>query len=91
MRAVTFELPEDVLSRLESRWRDVPHAALEAVLAEAYRDGLITAEHLRRALALDTRMEVDDFLKRHDVPSFSVEDFERDRETLRRLREEERL
>jgi hypothetical protein len=84
-------LPEDILARLESKWRDVPRAALEAVLAEAYRDGLITAEHLRRALGLDTRMEVDEFLKVHHVSSYTVEDFERDSETLRQFRNERQL
>ena len=91
MRAVILEFPEDILAQLESKWRDVPRAAREVVLAEGYRDGLITAEQLRQALGLDTRMEIDEFLKLHNIPSYTVDDFEHDRATLQELRNEGRF
>ena len=34
---VTIELPEDIGQQLISEWRDLPRAALEALLLEAYR------------------------------------------------------
>jgi len=37
-------------------------------------------------LGYQTRMQVDAFLKEHEVFDYSVADFEQDRETLRELR-----
>jgi hypothetical protein len=39
-----------------------------------------------RLLAFETRMQVDAFLKEHEVYDFTAADFEQDRETLRELR-----
>ena len=41
---------------------------------------------LRRLLGFETRMQVDAFLKEHEIYDFTAEDFEQDRETLRQLR-----
>ena len=49
----------------------------------------ITAAQLRRLLAFETRMQVDAFLKEHEVYDFTAADFEQDRETLRQLRARE--
>ncbi len=81
---ITIELPEDV--RLESKWKDLPRAALESLALEAYRSGALTAAQVRRLLGFQTRMEVDAFLKEHKVSDYSAADFEQDRETLRELR-----
>jgi cation transport regulator ChaB len=40
---VTIDLPEDVAEQLAREWKDLPRAALEALLLEAYR-----AQKLRR-------------------------------------------
>jgi hypothetical protein len=34
---ITLELPEDIARGLESRWKDLPRAALESLALEAYR------------------------------------------------------
>jgi uncharacterized protein UPF0175 len=81
-------LPAEIVERLETKWHDLSRAAMEAMLAEAYRDDLLTAEHLRRTLGFTTRMQVDEFLKIHNVATTTLEDF-RDRETRRKLRAEE--
>ncbi|HME07896.1 MAG TPA: UPF0175 family protein [Bryobacteraceae bacterium] len=83
---ITLELPEDIAQGLESKWKDLPRAALESLALEAYRSSALTAAQLRRSLGFETRMQVDAFLKEHEVFDFTVEDFERDRETLRQLR-----
>ena len=83
---ITLELPEDIAQGLESKWKDLPRAALESLALEAYRSRALTAAQLRRLLGFETRMQVDDFLKQHDVYDFTTEDFEQDRETLRHLR-----
>ena len=82
---ITIELPEDIAVGLESKWRDLPRAALESLALEAYRSRALTAAQLRRLLVFETRMQVDAFLK-HEIFDYSAADFERDRETLRELR-----
>ena len=83
---ITLELPEDIAEGLESKWKDLPRVALESLALEAYRSHALTASQLRRLLGFETRMQVDAFLKEHEVYDYSVEDFEQDRETLRKLR-----
>ena len=80
------EFPEDIALGLQQHWNDLPRAALESLGVEAYRSGALTTSDLRRLLGFETRMEVDGFLKEHGVFDFTVEDFERDRETMRKIR-----
>ena len=49
----------------------------------------ITAAQVRRLVAFETRMQMDAFLKEHEVYHFTAADFEQDRETLRQLRARE--
>ena len=86
---ITLELPEDIAQGLESRWQDLPRAALESLALEAYRARALTAAQLRRLLGFETRMQVDAFLKEHEIYDYSAADFEEDRRTLRVLRTEE--
>jgi hypothetical protein len=86
---ITIELPEDIVVRLESKWKDLPRAALESLALEAYRSRALTAAQVRRLLGFQTRMEVDAFLKAHEIYDYSAADFEQDRETLRELRMKE--
>ena len=83
---ITIELPEDIVEGLESRWKDLPRAALESLALEAYRSHALAAAQLCRLLAFETRMQVDAFLKEHEIFDYSAVDFEQDRETLRELR-----
>ena len=83
---ITIELPEDIDVGLASKWKDLPRAALESLALEAYRSRALTAAQLRRLLGFDTRMQLDAFLKEHEVFDYSAADFEQDRETLRELR-----
>jgi hypothetical protein len=83
---ITLELPEDIAQGLGSRWKDLPRAALESLALEAYRTKALTAAQLRRLLGFETPMQVDAFLKEHEVYDFTAADFEQDRETLRQLR-----
>jgi hypothetical protein len=83
---ITLELPEEIVPELKSKWKDLPRAALESLALEAYRSRALTAAQLRRLLGFDTRMQVDAFLKEHEVYDLTATDFERDRETLRQLR-----
>jgi hypothetical protein len=86
---IKLELPEDIAQQLESSWKDLPRAALESLALEAYRSRALTAAQLRRLLGFETRMQVDAFLKEHEVYDYTAEDFEQDRETLRQIRARE--
>jgi len=83
---ITIELPEDIAEGLESKWKDLPRAALESLALEAYRSRALTAAQVRRLLAFETRMQVDACLKEHEIFDYSAADFEKDRETLRGIR-----
>ena len=83
---ITLELPEDIAQGLESRWKDLPRAALESLALEAYRSHALTAAQLRRLLGFKTRMQIDAFLKEHEIFDYSAADFEQDREALREHR-----
>ncbi len=83
---ITLELPEDIAEGLESKWKDLPRVALESLALEAYRSHALTASQLRKLLGFETRMQVDAFLKEHEIYDYSVADFEQDRETLQKLR-----
>ena len=86
---ITLELPEDIVQELRSKWKDLSRAALESLALEAYRSHALTAAQLRRLQGFETRMQVDAFLKEHEVYDFTAADFEQDRETLRQLRARE--
>lgn len=86
---ITLELPEDIVRELRARWKDVPRVALESLALEAYRSQVLTTAQLRRLLGFDTRMQVDAFLKEHEVYDFTAAEFEQDREALRDLRTRE--
>jgi Uncharacterised protein family (UPF0175) len=86
---ITLELPEDIARELVATWKDLPRAALESLALAAYRSEALTAAELRRLLGFETRMQVDAFLKEHEAYDYTAEDFEHEREDLRRLHERE--
>ena len=86
---ITLDLPQDIAQELESRWKDLPRAVLESVALEAYSSRALTAAQLRRLMGFETSMQVDAFLKEHEVYDFTATDFERDRDALRELRARE--
>ena len=75
---ITLDLPEDM-----------PRAALESLALEAYRSRALSAAQLRRLLGFETRMQLDAFLKQHEIYDYTAADFEQDRATLRELRTRE--
>lgn len=84
---ITLELPEDIAHGLEAKWHDLSRAALESLALEAYRSQTLSAAQIRRLLGFETRMQLDAFLKEHEVfDEMTPEDFARDRETLQRIR-----
>jgi hypothetical protein len=56
---ITLELPDDFAKELETKWTDLPRAALESLTLEAYRSHVLSTAQLRRLLGFETRMQVD--------------------------------
>ena len=48
--------------------------------------GLCQQRRFVGCLAFETRIQLDAFLKNHEIYDYTVSDFENDRETLRQLR-----
>ena len=87
MVRITVELPEDIAHHLNESHPDLPRAALEAIAVEGARSGELTTAQVRRLLGFETRLELDAFLKAHEVfLPITVAEIERDAETSRTFR-----
>jgi hypothetical protein len=83
---VTLEIPDDVARRLSAVGGDLSRRALEALVAEEYKQGHLSKSDLRRLLSLETSDQIDGFLKAHDVwIDYTLEDLQRERAGLERL------
>ncbi len=83
---VTIPIPDDLAQRLGAAGADLSRRALEGFALEEYKAGRITKAELRRWLGIETRYDLDGFLKEHGVfINATVEDLRRDVETLERL------
>jgi hypothetical protein len=69
---ITLELPEDIAKELETRWTDLPRAALESLALEAYRSHVLSAAQLRGLLGFDTRMQADAFLTEPEIYDYQL-------------------
>ena len=84
---VAIEIPESVSAPLRAHWLDVPQRVLEAVAAEAYRSGALTAFQVGELLGLGSRWVPDAFLQRVQAHlHYSEDDLERDLAALRAAR-----
>ena len=83
---LTVHIPDDIAIRLHASTGDLSRRALEVLALEEFKAERITQPELRRLLGFETRYELDGFLKAHGIyEDYTLEDFERDRETLRSL------
>lgn len=64
---VAIELPEDIARELRAKWQDLPRHTLEALAVEGYRSGALTESQVRRVLGLETRWQVNSFLRERGV------------------------
>ena len=84
---VAIEIPENVSGPLRSRWKDIPRRVLEAVAAEAYRSGVLSAHQVGELLGHGSRWETESFLKGVQAYlHYSEDDLERDLAALRSAR-----
>lgn len=83
---LTLEIPDDVGKRLGAEGGDRSRRALEALVAEGYRQGRLNQPDLRRLLGFTTSDQADTFLRAHEVwIDYTIEDLERERTGLQRL------
>jgi len=83
---VTINLPEDVVKVFSANGENIEREVLEATALEGYREGKLSQAQVRRMLGFQTDMQVDAFLKAHDVwLNYTVEDLEQDRRTMEKL------
>lgn len=76
-------VPDDLGARLEARWRDLARNVLENLLVEAYQEGVLTTAEVQRALALSSRWETEDCLRRAGADlHYSAADLRQDVDTL---------
>lgn len=85
---ITIDLPDELVQHFN---RDhLTREILEALVVQAYQTEKITSAEVGRILGLPSRWAVDAFLKQHNANlHYDEADLERDRETLRQLREKQ--
>ena len=83
---ITVPIPDAVASRIAADGGDPARRALEALVAEEYRDGRLSRDELRDALGVTVLNEVDGFLKARGIyEPYTPEDLAREVQTLERL------
>ena len=86
-RTVAVHIPAALADRLGGPGADLDRQALEALAVRAYQAGELTAYELRLMLGIETRHELDGFLKARGVyEPVTQEDIRRDLEDLRAFR-----
>ncbi|MGF1491115.1 MAG: UPF0175 family protein [Microcoleaceae cyanobacterium] len=83
---ITITIPDEIAEHLQQRIPDLPRRALESMVAQAYRDELLTHAEVGRILNL-SRWEVDAFLKAAGADlHYDDTDLENDRAVLQEIR-----
>jgi hypothetical protein len=83
---VTVEIPDELASQMSAAGADLLRRVVETIALEEYKAERISKAQLRRALGFETRFELDDFLKAHQVgPNVTIEDLRRDVQDLQSL------
>ncbi|HEY7098951.1 MAG TPA: UPF0175 family protein [Terriglobales bacterium] len=83
---LTLAIPDDLAARLSTTGGDLPRRALEAFALEEYKNERISKAELRRLLGIQSRYELDGFLKAHGFwIEYGIEDFRREQEALDHL------
>ena len=76
---VHLEIPEELARRIASDASGLTRAALEAIALEGVRSGKLTVSQARRLLGIQSRYEMDGFLKAHEVVlDLTLDDVRRD-------------
>ncbi|MDQ2923979.1 MAG: UPF0175 family protein [Acidobacteriota bacterium] len=83
---VMVEIPDDLAPLLIPAGQDPARAILEDALVQAYREDKISGPQLMATLGIETRYELDGFLKARQVwIEYSLEELNRDRQAMERI------
>jgi hypothetical protein len=83
---LTVQIPDDIASQLTAGGGDLSRRALEALAADEYKHERLTKPDLQRLLGIETSLQLDEFLKAHDVwIEYTLEDAARELHGLERL------
>jgi len=84
---VAFSVPDALAERLQERWGDLSKRALEAIVADAYREDALTLGEVREMLGHSTRLETEAFLKdRGALLEYTEQELKADVEAARAAR-----
>jgi hypothetical protein len=75
---VTLDIPDELAAPLTGEGQDPARAALEAWALEAFRQRRLSGYQLRMLLGIESRYELDGFLKQHRVETYTVDEWEKD-------------
>jgi hypothetical protein len=83
---VTVEIPDNLAAQLIRAGEDPSRAILEDALVQAYREEKISGPQLMEALGIETRYELDGFLKSRQVwIEYSLDELNHDREVMEKF------
>ncbi len=83
-RAITLDIPEALLRRLQVACADVPRAVLEGFAVESYRTGTVSRAEVRQLLGHASIWETEAFLTSHDAwPEPNLDELTNDLDALR--------
>ncbi len=83
---ITLTIPDEPARQIVVEGLDPARQALEDMAVEAYRAHRLTGAQRRRGLGIESRDEMDAFLKRRGVwLEYTVEDFRQEGETTAEL------
>ena len=83
---VTVEIPDQFLDSLIPAGADPARTLFEQSVAAAYRDGRIGPRSISLLLGFETRMQVDDFIHKHQVSGHTAEELAKDLATMDQIR-----
>jgi hypothetical protein len=79
-------IPDEIAGSLSAGGGDLSRRVLEGFALDEYKSERISKAQLRRLLGFETRYELDDFLKAHQVwANGTIEDVRRDVQDLKSL------
>jgi uncharacterized protein UPF0175 len=83
---VTIQIPDDIAASIQTAGRDLPRSVLEAYALEGYKTGQLSAYQVQKVLGFETPMELDGFLKAHEIYlDYSEDDVKTDTATSQRI------
>ena len=84
----TVEIPDEIAVNLQTRWKNVEQAALEAIAISAYRSGVLTRAEVARLLGFRTTLQVDEFMTHRGVLfPYDINEYEQDLDTIRKAKQ----